>query len=194
MSRKKKHTQLGMPAKPNFILRTSSEDLDMEMMEPFIEDDNMDRMRWVADNMFKLRKRATVPEITVAKYLWKERVIYITQAPFRIFSPDRGFNCYFADFYIPALALIIELDGSQHSQAEWIVYDRNRDVDFASLGIKTIRIKNADVYSGRYKAQIPIPPEEDLKPMTVTYLREGDSAITRAKKEEVVKRLLRYKE
>lgn len=47
------------------------------------------------------------------------------------------------DFYLPQAYLIIEIDGSQHEES--IQQDERRDLHTAKYGIKTIRIRTADL-------------------------------------------------
>ena len=54
-------------------------------------------------------------------------------------------HIYFLDFYIKSLRVAIEVDGGYHSTAEQYAKDRERDANLASVGIKTIRIKNEQV-------------------------------------------------
>lgn len=54
-------------------------------------------------------------------------------------------HIYFLDFYIKSLRVAIEVDGGYHSTVEQSAKDRKRDADLASVGIKTIRIKNEQV-------------------------------------------------
>ncbi len=195
MAKKKKKTEKAIAAEVkanrNFIMKISSQEDDMKMMEPFIERDDIETMKWVAANVYALRKKATNEEIIVAKHLWMERVKFIPQAPFLIHTFERD-RIFFADFYIPAISLLIEIDGSQHRKPEGLLSDMERDRAFDSIGIKTIRIPNQQVKSGRYKEMIPIPPEEFLRPLKIVYLKEGESGITRERKEEKVKNLLGY--
>ena len=55
-------------------------------------------------------------------------------------------HIYFPDFYIKSKNIIIEVDGGYHNTEEQIIKDRNRDADFKSKGIETIRITNEDVF------------------------------------------------
>ena len=54
-------------------------------------------------------------------------------------------HIYFLDFYIKSLRVAIEVDGGYHSTIEQSAKDRERDANLASVGIKTIRIKNEQV-------------------------------------------------
>ncbi len=52
---------------------------------------------------------------------------------------------YIADFYSPKMKLVIEIDGSSHSEIDAIEYDEVRNKYIESLGITIIRFKNYDV-------------------------------------------------
>jgi leucyl-tRNA synthetase len=54
---------------------------------------------------------------------------------------------YIADFWVPRLKLIIEIDGSIHSSQ--VGYDRNRDSIMQSHGLRVARFKNEDIYRDR---------------------------------------------
>ncbi len=53
---------------------------------------------------------------------------------------------YIADFYCAAANLVIELDGSQHYEAEGKAKDIERDSYFSSLGITVLRYPNTDIH------------------------------------------------
>lgn len=173
----------------NFIIRHSNKEDDMKLLEPFL-DESAQLLEWIARQMVRLRKNATKEELLVATYLLENRVYYTAQAPFRLFLEGHGYRCYFADFYIPALKVIIEIDGGQHSQPENLLYDMQRDNAFKKNGIATIRITNRAVLNGQYKRLIPIPDEKFLRPKKIIYLKEGVSALTRAQKIEMLNRIL----
>lgn len=73
----------------------------------------------------------------IAKYQEKE---FIQQPFFSI-----GGRHYFLDFYLPDIKVAVEINGSVHKKQ--MDYDFNRDKDFESIGIKTIRIVNREVFS-----------------------------------------------
>jgi very-short-patch-repair endonuclease len=52
---------------------------------------------------------------------------------------------YIVDFYCPAAKLVIELDGSQHFEADHINKDQNRDAALAYLGLQVLRFNNRQV-------------------------------------------------
>ena len=52
---------------------------------------------------------------------------------------------YIVDFYCPAAKLVIELDGSQHFEADHINKDQNRDAALANTGLQVLRFNNRQV-------------------------------------------------
>ena len=54
---------------------------------------------------------------------------------------------YIADFYSHQLKVVIELDGSIHDLQEVIEYDKLREEDIISFGIKVIRFTNNEIIS-----------------------------------------------
>ena len=61
------------------------------------------------------------------------------------FKRQHPFGSYIVDFYCFRAKLIVELDGSQHCQAEDIEYDRKRTAYLESFGLTVLRISNLDV-------------------------------------------------
>ena len=89
-----------------------------------------------------LRKRSTYPEKVSSSLMQLFDDRPLRQAYFRI----RG-RSYFLDFFFPLRMIAVEIDGSSHYGRK--EYDRQRDADFRSIGIRTIRIKNKDVMNGK---------------------------------------------
>ncbi len=56
-----------------------------------------------------------------------------------------------ADFYCAKAKLVIELDGSQHYEAEHWTADRIRDDDFARMQLLVLRYSNAEI-NGNFKS------------------------------------------
>jgi very-short-patch-repair endonuclease len=52
---------------------------------------------------------------------------------------------FIVDFYCPRAKLVIELDGSQHLEAEHQIRDAARDEELAKLGIKVLRFDDRQV-------------------------------------------------
>lgn len=52
---------------------------------------------------------------------------------------------FIVDFYCPAAKLVIELDGSQHFEAEHQAKDQDRDAALEGLGLRVLRFDNRQV-------------------------------------------------
>jgi len=52
---------------------------------------------------------------------------------------------YTVDFYCPAAKLVIELDGSQHFEADRLLNDQSRDAALARAGLHVLRFDNRQV-------------------------------------------------
>ena len=91
------------------------------------------------DNARRLRREMTPEE----RLLWERvRGRRLSGLKFRRQQIVRGF---YADFYCHAAALVVEIDGTQHTaQAE---YDAERSQVFGRAGIVVIRFTNAEVRS-----------------------------------------------
>ena len=98
--------------------------------------------QWIAENRRRLLQTATLPEKITARMLSSFEDKPVRQAFFMIRK-----RCYFLDFFFPQRMVAIEIDGSVHRLKK--AHDRQRDADFRSIGIRTIRIKNPDVMSGK---------------------------------------------
>ena len=88
-------------------------------------------------NAQNLRKNMTKEE----RKLWYE---YLCQYPYRF---RRQVTCgnYILDFYCAAAKLAVELDGSQHNDADGLLYDQRRTAFLNSIGIHVLRFSNLDV-------------------------------------------------
>ncbi|MGA2623789.1 MAG: endonuclease domain-containing protein [Bacteroidota bacterium] len=56
-------------------------------------------------------------------------------------------GAYVLDFYIPRIRLAIEVDGATHCTDEELEYDKHRQEEIESLGIKFLRCTNHEVCS-----------------------------------------------
>ena len=88
-------------------------------------------------NARKLRKEMTKEERRLWYHCLRERP--------EKFYRQRIIGNYIVDFYCSKLKLAIELDGSQHYEAEGMAYDARRTAYLESLGIEVIRFANNDV-------------------------------------------------
>ena len=84
-----------------------------------------------------LRKTMTKEEA----HLWYQ---YLCRAKYR-FRRQYVIGNYIVDFYCHQAKLVVELDGSQHYDAEKIEYDTKRTAYLESQGIKVLRFSNLDV-------------------------------------------------
>jgi len=91
------------------------------------------------DKRRALRKSRTEAE----DVLWQE--LRARKIAGNRFIRQYGIGEYVADFYCPRRKLVIELDGSQHSTSDGEEYDRARESYMKSIGIKTVRFRNAEV-------------------------------------------------
>lgn len=90
----------------------------------------------------KLINKETPFEKTVEKLLRKTKVEFSKQVPFHT---EHSF--YIADFYVPSMRTILEIDGKYHEDLEQKIKDRNRDTWFLKQGIMVKRILNEEIPS-----------------------------------------------
>ncbi len=84
----------------------------------------------------ELRKNQTPQELVLWFYL-KGKNMGVK------FRRQHGIGTYIADFYCKEKNLVIEIDGSQHQDAN--EYDAKRDAYFQSLGIQVLRFWNNEI-------------------------------------------------
>ena len=63
------------------------------------------------------------------------------------FYRQKPIGNYVVDFFAPKAKLVIEVDGSQHRQADELHRDKTRDASFADLGLKVLRFNSREVMS-----------------------------------------------
>ena len=88
-------------------------------------------------NARELRKNMTKEE----KHLWYD---FLRSHSAR-FTKQRILGKYIADFYSAKANLVIELDGSQHSEEENAQYDMERTKFLEEYGIQVLRFKNYEI-------------------------------------------------
>jgi len=86
-----------------------------------------------------LRNNMTKAEI----YLWRE--LKNKKLNLR-FLRQYGIGIYTVDFYCPKVRLTVEVDGATHLTDEDIKYDKERQDEIESLGIKFLRFTNDEIY------------------------------------------------
>lgn len=106
-----------------------------------IEKRNMDTKynKLLIKNAQNLRKRMTDEE----RKLW---YCFLRNYPVRFFRQKVLYK-YIADFYCPAVNLVIELDGSQHYEEKGLAYDEERNKFLEEHGIRVIHIANKKIHS-----------------------------------------------
>lgn len=105
---------------------------------------------WIDQNQKKLLKNMTKSEKQLygrMKKTFKSRVSQ--QHPFVI-----GDNVYYADICLKSMKVIVEVDGGYHSTPEQQLKDRNRDIDFASIGYRTIRCTNEQAQNPEFASSL----------------------------------------
>ena len=81
----------------------------------------------------ELRKSLTESETALWKHLRGKQLLGIQ------FYRQKPIGPYVVDFYAPRARLVIEVDGSQHMEANHLQRDQNRDRYFTGLGLKVLR-------------------------------------------------------
>ena len=89
-------------------------------------------------NAQELRKSMTKEE----RHLWYD---FLKQLPVTVHR-QKVIGTYIVDFLIASEKLVIELDGSQHYEAEHQRKDAQRDAELRSLGYTVLRYSNADIH------------------------------------------------
>ena len=98
---------------------------------------NTTRNKKLASNAKTLRKAMTKEE----RHLWYD---FLKSLPVMVHRQKVSGN-YIVDFYIASAHRVIELDGSQHYEAEGKLADEERDAYLSSLGLTVLRYSNADI-------------------------------------------------
>jgi very-short-patch-repair endonuclease len=92
---------------------------------------------------FELRSYPTKAEIAFGDHLWRRGIYFIFQKGF--FTPYH----IIVDFFLPEQCLVFEIDGGYHKNI--VEKDNYRDnTFFEKRGIKTVRIKNEEVFDGTF--------------------------------------------
>ncbi len=97
----------------------------------------MDNQKIMRKRAQYLRKNATKEE----NKLWYQ---FLKTYPLP-FKRQYQIGSYIVDFYCFQAKLIVELDGSQHCEAEAMEYDKKRTQYLSNQGFLVIRISNLDV-------------------------------------------------
>ena len=94
--------------------------------------------RQLSANAKALRRNMTKEE----RHLWYD---FLKQLPVMVHR-QKVIGNYIVDFYVAEAGLVIELDGSQHYEAEGKQLDAVRDSWLRALGLTVLRYSNADIH------------------------------------------------
>ena len=86
----------------------------------------------------KLRREQTKEE----RHLWYD---FLKNYPVQ-FRRQYPIGCYYVDFFCYQVGLVIELDGSQHTEPAAIAYDQARTAFLQSNGYFVMRISNLEIW------------------------------------------------
>ena len=89
------------------------------------------------ENAKRLRREMTPHE----RKLW---YLFLRKYPVKIYK-QRIIGRYIVDFYCAAAKLVIEVDGSQHFEAQGMAYDAERSAFLSALGLDVLRFSNRDI-------------------------------------------------
>lgn len=104
-------------------------------------------VEWVETTTEKLIESRNKAELDAGRELKRVLPSIEKQVFFRIHG-----RCYFLDYYYSPKRVAIEIDGGYHKGRKEI--DKQRDKDFAEIGIATIRISDKDVLNGKLLEKI----------------------------------------
>ena len=77
------------------------------------------------------------------KHIWYD---FLKKLPIQV-KRQKCIGNYIVDFYIPSKKVVIEIDGSQHYESDYIEKDKIRDSVLSDLGILVYRYSNSDINS-----------------------------------------------
>lgn len=95
------------------------------------------KREWIVNARMELQLKANKYEHIVGNLLLEHNVHFYHQAPFVIDG-----HIYFADFYLPELRIVIEVDGEYHGLITQREKDNARTADLKFAGAKVVRILN----------------------------------------------------
>jgi very-short-patch-repair endonuclease len=89
------------------------------------------------ENARRLRRQMTPHE----RKLW---YLFLRKYPVKIYK-QRIIGSFIVDFYCASAKLVIELDGSQHYEAQGLAYDYERSEYLKALGLEVLRFSNREI-------------------------------------------------
>ena len=91
------------------------------------------------DNARQLHKNLTDSESLLWSHLRRKQLMNVQ------FYRQKPIGDYVIDFFAPRAKLVIEVDGSQHREAEHQKCDAVRDAYLSGLGLKVLRFNSREV-------------------------------------------------
>jgi very-short-patch-repair endonuclease len=95
------------------------------------------------DKARQLRKNLTDSELALWSRLRNKQLLGIQ------FYRQKPLGRYIVDFFAPRAHLVVEVDGSQHAEADHALQDRRRDEYLRSLGLQVLRVNSREVLEER---------------------------------------------
>lgn len=95
------------------------------------------------DKARQLRKNLTDSELALWSRLRNKQLLGIQ------FYRQKPLGRYIVDFFAPRVRLVVEVDGSQHMEADHALQDRRRDEYLRSLGLQVLRVNSREVLEER---------------------------------------------
>lgn len=87
----------------------------------------------------QLRSNMTDAEQLLWSHLRRKQILGVQ------FYRQKPIGHFIADFFAPAIGLVVELDGEQHFEQNALQRDRKRDEFFQQQGLQVMRFDNAQV-------------------------------------------------
>jgi len=99
----------------------------------------LDYNKKLKTNARRLRSHSTNAEILLWSRLRGKQLLNVQ------FYRQKPIGNYIADFYAPLGKLVIEVDGGQHYEENYLQKDQERDFFMEQQGLKTLRFNNLQV-------------------------------------------------
>jgi very-short-patch-repair endonuclease len=99
----------------------------------------LDYNKKLKTNARRLRSNSTDAEILLWSRLRGKQLLNVQ------FYRQKPIGNYIADFYAPLGKLVIEVDGGQHYEENYLQKDQERDFFMEQQGLKTLRFHNLQV-------------------------------------------------
>lgn len=103
-------------------------------------------MSTLSERWIRLRRADLMSKSSDAEKIAHKILLSLGYKVIRQFPINTGRRIYFADLYIPALKLILEVDGNYHLEDNQKRLDRNRSSNLRRKGLRIYRILNRDAY------------------------------------------------